>query len=376
VASLAAPSGRTFPYLWAGPPSRSAPFPAGGNFVFEAGLQWSTLQDFGAGLILRNWANSDPAGNNPPDSTTDKVLEIWGDISSGVKATLAGQSVPVADPLSLHSYRLAYTGGQYTLWIDGVLKLGPTAGAVRPNAIWLGNPVFTYWNTRPWSNFDVDWLRVWSSTHYALGGRVVDGQGAALPGVAVASAAGSTVTNGAGDYLLTGVVTGTYTLTPSRPGYLFTPPSHTIAVPPAALDQDFVARTIFGGSTKTAEPALVFTGDIMTYTVRVRNSGPAPAAGVMLTDTLPAGIAYVPGSAQSSSGTVTDAGGIHWTGGVAAGGTVTVTFRATITAPAGTAITNTAAIADADLERPVLVMDRTDVRWPHRIYLPVLRRAP
>ncbi len=44
--------------------------------------------------------------------------------------------------------------------------------------------------------------------------------------------------------------------------------------------------------TKTAEPVFVYTSNPLTYTLTVENLGPEPAVGVILTDTLPAGVTY------------------------------------------------------------------------------------
>jgi hypothetical protein len=37
------------------------------------------------------------------------------------------------------------------------------------------------------------------------------------------------------------LISGTYTLTPTKSGYTFSPPSRTVSVPPNATGQDFTA---------------------------------------------------------------------------------------------------------------------------------------
>ncbi len=65
-----------------------------------------------------------------------------------------------------------------------------------------------------------------------LSGIVRDAQGNPLPGVIVsAGSSGSTTADANGVYALIGLDAGTYTLTPAKPGYTFTPPRRTVNVP-------------------------------------------------------------------------------------------------------------------------------------------------
>ncbi len=62
--------------------------------------------------------------------------------------------------------------------------------------------------------------------------------------------------------------------------------------------------------TKSDSPDPVLAGELLTYTLAVQNSGPSSAAGVTLSDTLPAGVTYesataTQGTCSESSGTVT-----------------------------------------------------------------------
>lgn len=66
--------------------------------------------------------------------------------------------------------------------------------------------------------------------------------GTPLPNVTISVQTGHVAeTNAAGQYTLSGLVPATYQLTPSLPGYFFTPASRTITVPPGATSQNFVA---------------------------------------------------------------------------------------------------------------------------------------
>src|SRR5215204_4861663 len=82
--------------------------------------------------------------------------------------------------------------------------------------------------------------------------------------------------------------------------------------------------------TKTASPATVDTGTIITYTITVTNNGPNSASNVTLTDNLPVGITFVSNSGASGwtcfDPAVGSTGAITCTiAGLASGGTVTFT---------------------------------------------------
>jgi uncharacterized repeat protein (TIGR01451 family) len=96
--------------------------------------------------------------------------------------------------------------------------------------------------------------------------------------------------------------------------------------------------------TKTDSPDPVTTGQPLSYTLVVTNSGPGPAIGVTLTDTLPAGTIF--SSANSTQGTCSEAGGIVTCaiGDMANGASVTAIIQVTAPGAAGT-ITNTASVA-------------------------------
>ncbi|CAG0937334.1 hypothetical protein TFLX_06259 [Thermoflexales bacterium] len=50
----------------------------------------------------------------------------------------------------------------------------------------------------------------------------------------------TTMTGSDGRYLLTGLAWGTHVVTPTRAGYVFSPPTHTVTLPPSATAQDFM----------------------------------------------------------------------------------------------------------------------------------------
>ncbi len=78
---------------------------------------------------------------------------------------------------------------------------------------------------------------------YSISGRVVDASGNPFPGVTISDNAGHTTTTGSdGRYTLSGLAAGTYIITPSRIGYIFSPASRQVTVPPDATGQNFTAE--------------------------------------------------------------------------------------------------------------------------------------
>lgn len=105
--------------------------------------------------------------------------------------------------------------------------------------------------------------------------------------------------------------------------------SATSTVPPS----DDVAVSI----DKSADKASAAPGDVVTYTLTVRNAGPGRARDVVATDTLPPGTTYR--SAASAAGTCASSGQSVTCrlGDLAAGATATVTIKVTVDPVAGDA---------------------------------------
>ena len=100
-------------------------------------------------------------------------------------------------------------------------------------------------------------------------------------------------------------------------------------------------------SSKTASQPLAQLGDNITFTISLRNAGASLATTVTITDSLPAGLAYLPGSLQASAGSVdeTQAPELHWQGDLPdAGQLMTIMYAAKVTAATTQAIQNTAQI--------------------------------
>lgn len=96
---------------------------------------------------------------------------------------------------------------------------------------------------------------------------------------------------------------------------------------------------------KSVSAASAALGGTVTYTLSYENTGGSQASGVTVTDTLPAGVIYVNGSA--TGGGVYNAGTITWTIGAVAGGAPKqdLTFQAVVNHGASGVITNTGSIS-------------------------------
>lgn len=92
---------------------------------------------------------------------------------------------------------------------------------------------------------------------------------------------------------------------------------------------------------KTSE-SIVRSGETVTFTIVVTNSGGGDATSVTVTDLLPAGLTYI--SSNPSQGTYDSGTGVWSVGAVLAGGTATLKIVAEVTAAEGTTVTNTATI--------------------------------
>ncbi|HOU13612.1 MAG TPA: hypothetical protein PKZ84_10895, partial [Anaerolineae bacterium] len=84
-------------------------------------------------------------------------------------------------------------------------------------------------------------------------------------------------------------------------------------------------------------------GDVVTYTITLDNSGDAPAAGVLLTDTLPVEVDFGGWVAQNDATVTADV--LTWSGDLADGANITFVFTATVRSDVvldGRAVANTA----------------------------------
>ncbi|MET4578755.1 DUF11 domain-containing protein [Ottowia thiooxydans] len=99
---------------------------------------------------------------------------------------------------------------------------------------------------------------------------------------------------------------------------------------------------------KTVDQATARSGDTLTYTVTVRNTGPLPAIGIQVSDTLPEHTGFVSATGNGVHDAAATGGNITWTMDLAPGATASFTVVATVqgSAPAGSTLTNSVGVTN------------------------------
>lgn len=153
---LSAPSGRCFPYVWKGAPSRAAPFPESGDFAIEWRVQYSALNPRGTSIKFCRCLTTDPTGSTNI-WCSPSVAEVYGGYYGGLVFGTRAGSILVPNQLQPHVYRVEYVDGEYSYFIDSILA-ATCVDTLRPNAILMGNPVIA--TSGSWSGFSIDYVAV------------------------------------------------------------------------------------------------------------------------------------------------------------------------------------------------------------------------
>jgi hypothetical protein len=179
-------------------------------------------------------------------------ITIGNFIAEGVKATLVSETIPIGTPITAgQSFTKTWTiknSGTTTWdstiqlkWVSGASLSNhsniPVSGTVAPGASTTFSAAMTAptstgtyredWKlvgssgtTIPVSGSNTVWASIVVANNAALGGKVLDAKTLQpLSGAAVLVGTSGATTNGTGDYLASGLASGTYTLSVSKTGY-------------------------------------------------------------------------------------------------------------------------------------------------------------
>jgi len=127
-------------------------------------------------------------------------------------------------------------------------------------------------------------------------------------------------------------------------------------------------------STKIASQTAVQVGDTLTYTVQIVNNTGELTNTVQLTDTLPAGLTYVPGSLSATSGMADDSNAptLTWVGILTPTPSITITYAVSVDVDFPQALTNTATISSPG--HAPITRSATVIANGEKAYLPLVLR--
>jgi len=99
-------------------------------------------------------------------------------------------------------------------------------------------------------------------------------------------------------------------------------------------------------SVKQASPPNAIFGDTVTYSIVLRNTGAPFSSTMYVTDVVPAGLTYLPGSLSATHGTVnaSSAPTLKWTGNMSGTSVITITYAVTVATKVGQTIVNVATV--------------------------------
>lgn len=170
----------------------------------------------------------------------------------GVTVTMTGNNVPAT---TVSSGNYSFSGAQNGSYMLTPSKTGytfsPLSQSVTINGANVTGKNFTATTS--------------AANTYSISGTITAG-GSALPGVAVITNGGSGSTNSNGNYAISSLPSASYTLTPSRIGYTFTPESQSVSVNGGNLTGKNFTATASSNGTTTGTIQIPKTGQTVSYT--------------------------------------------------------------------------------------------------------------
>ena len=157
-------SQNAFPALVSRLPGTVAIFPTTGDFRFTARMRIDHGSAWGTGLTVVRVDSTVLSGTQYLHNGSDVVLQVWADPAIGLYSAVSGtyQGVPatITPADAYHEYAFSDSAGAFTFTVDGAQVYGPVTSAMRPTAIVLGNPLFSWWGAAVWTGFTIDDVRV------------------------------------------------------------------------------------------------------------------------------------------------------------------------------------------------------------------------
>jgi uncharacterized repeat protein (TIGR01451 family) len=128
------------------------------------------------------------------------------------------------------------------------------------------------------------------------------------------------------------------------------------------------------GTTKQASTGAARVGDVVTYTIVLRNSGGPVTSTVLLTDSIPDGLEYKPGSLQATGGivNVTQLPTITWQSILSDSFPITLTYAVTVSSASTLTIRNIVFVNP--LVTPPFERSAAILVNPYEVYLSLLLR--
>jgi uncharacterized repeat protein (TIGR01451 family) len=292
------------------------------------------------GALIR-WGHNDNTRSNLLDMTAGSppgiqdaplaVGQTFTDDALGISITALRKvgGSPQALDVSITVSKLAITGQVYTAGAPGIREVavnlsGSQSGSVQsdnngsygffglsPHGNYTVTPSSIVWNFTPVSatfndlsaSQTVDFEGVQVSR---IAGRVVSEHNLGVAGVTITlggAQSKSTTTDANGNYAFESLTFGaSFTVTPSQAGVSFAPQSVSIPSLPINYTLFFTAIPITNLSvTVNDSPDPLTLGNNVTYTVTVKNLGPAAVRNVVLSEFLPRNVTFVSASATQGA---------------------------------------------------------------------------
>lgn len=275
---------------------------------FESGLAAGDIPgtlSVGHGMTGASLGTVSLVGFNP---------ELAGNTAMIFDATCGGQTVPITDPAFDPTL---CSGDDADLYVPGsgnVAIITEDGDATDPDDSGNGDATFTFdfsaWGTGTvtvdsFSVCDVDFGQIGAAATF------FDSSGAVLAVVPIPEN---------GDNATTLITAGVENVASMTIGLNGSGAIDSIAI---TTDSPLIDLEL----TKDVAPAAVQVGDETTFTISVINQGPDDATGVVVTDTLPAGLTYV---SDDAGGAYDSATGVWTIGDLAVGASVTMDFTVTV----------------------------------------------